>query len=390
MNRTTLIFGTSVVAFVSACSAGAGDDGVTSQPVMPCTATNTCLPASGGAGGFIASGGAVATTTGGVTATGGVAASGTGGLPPAAGGTLGAGSGGAPPGSGGGVGVPLDGCDYPIEFHARKDASGAKFPVPEGTIDLYECFAFKVDVPAGVQATRFVPMIDQSRVVHHYILYKMMVSQADGATSPCVGLHRDGIFLDGWAPGQSGVTLPDDVGMDIGTGDFMMEIHYNNFGASTEDATGIKVCGTRTPRPNKATVSFLGTEAVFIPPASKGVTASSNCTPAGQQGPITIVRSWPHMHLLGRHMKADILRANGAVESLFDKAFDFSSQMGYPTPAVINPGDSIKTTCTWDNPGTNTVTFGEGTQSEMCYNFTVAYPAQALVSFGLHTTSCNN
>jgi hypothetical protein len=259
-----------------------------------------------------------------------------------------------------------------------------------GTIDLYQCFGFKVNLPGQVQGLSFQPLIDNSKVVHHYILYKMLVPQIEGFTSPCVGLHRDGVFIDGWAPGQSGFELPSEVGMDLGTGDFMLEIHYNNFGDSTEDSSGLRICATKKLRPNTATVSFLGTEAIVIPPAIKDFKVTSRCAPMGQTAPIHVVRSWPHMHLLGSHMKADIVRANGQSEVLFDKKFDFNNQLGYPTPAVINPGDSIVTTCTWDNPGGFPVTFGEGTGAEMCYNFTVAYPAHALQSVGLHSTSCNN
>jgi hypothetical protein len=384
-SQLIILLGTLTAAFAVGCASDADESGLNIAPVT-CEATNTCPAGSGGMT-QVATGGAP--SSGGYLATGGVS---TGGVAPASGGSAPVAGGASGSGGAGTGGVPDlgDGCDAPFEFHARKDSTGAKFPVPQGTTDLYECFAYKVDMPEGVLATRFVPMIDNKRVVHHYLLYKMMVSQIDGATSPCLGLHRDGILVDGWAPGQEGVTLPDTVGMELGTGDFMIEIHYNNFGDSVEDSTGVKVCGTRHPRPNVATVSWLGTEGFNIPPLAKGYSMTSNCQPIGQQVPITIVRSWPHMHLLGRHMKADIVRANGTVETLFDKTFDFNSQLGYSTPAVINPGDAVKTTCTWDNPGAFPVTFGEGTQAEMCYNFTVAYPAYALQAGGLHSTSCND
>jgi hypothetical protein len=96
------------------------------------------------------------------------------------------------------------------------------------------------------------------------------------------------------------------------------------------------------------------------------------------------------MHKLGRHMRAEIHRANGAVDPLFNVDFSFDSQWGYNTPAILNAGDWVSTTCVYDNDTPNTVTFGESTESEMCYNFTYSYPARALVTFGLMTTACNN
>jgi hypothetical protein len=388
---TTLI-AAFVAPLAAACGADATEPGSSSTPVVPCEVTHTCMPAAGGFGG-------VTQNTGGVTVpTGGSTSVGTGGVQVNTGGTLASGgagplTGGAPGTGGAGAGgAPEETpeCDVPLDFRARKDTSGAKFPVPVGTIDLYQCFAFKVNLPGQVHALSFQPLIDNSKVVHHYLLYKMGVPQIDGLTSPCVGLHRDGVMVDGWAPGQSGVTLPKDVGMDIGTGDFMLELHYNNFGDSTEDSSGVRICATKNLRKNTATVSFLGTEAIIIPPAVKDFKVTSRCLPSYTAGPINVVRSWPHMHVLGSHMKADIVRAGGQTEVLFDKAFDFNSQLGYATPAVINPGDSIVTTCTWNNPGGFPVTFGEGTTAEMCYNFTVAYPAYSLQSIGLHSTSCNN
>jgi hypothetical protein len=80
------------------------------------------------------------------------------------------------------------------------------------------------------------------------------------------------------------------------------------------------------------------------------------------------------MHLQGRHMKTVINRKDGTSEVLIDKPFDFNTQIAYPTPAVINPGDTLSTTCTYATP----TPFGQGTNEEMCYNFVTAYPAGGL------------
>ena len=100
---------------------------------------------------------------------------------------------------------------------------------------------------------------------------------------------------------------------------------------------------------------------------------SGTCTP-NAMGPITILRSWPHMHLKGTHMKSTIRRNGGGEEILVDQAFDFNDQRSYETPAVIMPGDSILTECTFNGPAS----YGAGTGDEMCYNFVLAYPAGAL------------
>jgi hypothetical protein len=94
--------------------------------------------------------------------------------------------------------------------------------------------------------------------------------------------------------------------------------------------------------------------------------------------PINIFAAWPHMHKTGTRMSTVITRANGTQEVLIDKPFNFASQVSYPTPAVIAPGDSLQTTCYYDNPGTGSISFGPSTTQEMCYDFLYAYPAHGL------------
>jgi hypothetical protein len=48
----------------------------------------------------------------------------------------------------------------------------------------------------------------------------------------------------------------------------------------------------------------------------------------------------------------------------------------------VLPGDVLTTTCTYDNPSTSTVTFGEGTRDEMCFDFITVYP------YGAATKQC--
>jgi hypothetical protein len=124
---------------------------------------------------------------------------------------------------------------------------------------------------------------------------------------------------------------------------------------------------TEKPRPKEAAIHWLGTQAL------NKVEATGTCVPVAT-GPVTIISSAPHMHLQGRHMKTVINRVNGQTEVLHDKPFRFSEQVSYSTPAVINPGDTLTTTCTYAQP----TPFGMGTNEEMCYNFVMAYPAGQL------------
>ena len=92
-----------------------------------------------------------------------------------------------------------------------------------------------------------------------------------------------------------------------------------------------------------------------------------------------MIASFPHMHELGRKFKTDIMRGSntGPVENLVDiTAWNFQSQQFYAhdPPVILNPGDAVRTTCTYDNPTPNNVQFGENTEDEMCFNFVMLYP----------------
>lgn len=79
-------------------------------------------------------------------------------------------------------------------------------------------------------------------------------------------------------------------------------------------------------------------------------------------------------------MNTVVKRSNGMMEEVFDKPFDFNSQITYvlDQPIVLQPGETIISTCTFNNTTNANVGFGPSTQQEMCYNFTMSYPAKAL------------
>jgi hypothetical protein len=73
-----------------------------------------------------------------------------------------------------------------------------------------------------------------------------------------------------------------------------------------------------------------------------------------------------------------ITRKDGKQEVYHDEPFSFASQVNYRKTAVLNVGDSITSTCTFKNESTAIKTFQEGTEDEMCYLFTLAYPIGAM------------
>lgn len=264
---------------------------------------------------------------------------------------------------------------------------GAKFDVPADAGNLYECFYFKAPFEAGAQATAFAPVIDDKRVVHHWILFETGTPQVEGAFGKCK-MPLDAAFITGWAPGAGNNVLPSDVGLKLPAKDrwLILQLHYWNVAGYTDakDSSGVSLCVTPTPRKNTAVISTLGTLSIDIPAKTMGVTTSGTCTP-NLTAPATILSASPHMHGRGRALKTEILRGGDPTKSeivVDETNFDFNAQGSHtlPTPLLVNPGDKLKTTCVYDNPTSTPAYFGEKTEDEMCFDFVLSYPENGLVN----------
>jgi Copper type II ascorbate-dependent monooxygenase, C-terminal domain len=265
---------------------------------------------------------------------------------------------------------PLMKC-YQLKAH---DPSNISAPFSVSTQpDMYTNFSFTAPWTGMQYARSFHVMTDNLQVIHHWLLYKGMAG-ADGSVAASPGAHPGGELVHGWAPGGNDLYLSPDTGEEMPGGDmgggFTLETHHNNgTGAPAPDSSGVEVCVTPTMPTNIASISWLGTDAI------SGTMATGVCTPT-YNGPIHIIGGTPHMHIKGTRQTVIITRANGMTETLHDQPFDFNYQRSYPDSTIINPGDSLATTCYWNAPAA----FGETTTSEMCYYFTLYYPKLSLTN----------
>jgi hypothetical protein len=283
----------------------------------------------------------------------------------------------------------------PVAFRAHESAvAGDTQPFDAGVVgtngnaNSYECFYFEAPWGATTQLLGHRPIVDNERVLHHWLLYASNTPPPDlqngGRRSYCqFQPDSNRVLLAGWAPGTPGTNLPPNVGQALPHGDrvfITLEIHYFNTqpGTPALDRSGVEVCLTDTPRQHEASMHWLGTENINIGPNAQA-TAADTCTP-NQGQTATILRIWPHMHLTGTHAKLDVVRAGGARENIHDRGFSFDNQTMFdlPQPVVVNPGDRLETTCTFQNNAPRLINFGEGSDEEMCYIFTLAYPAGSL------------
>ena len=270
-------------------------------------------------------------------------------------------------------------------------------PWPTSPGQFYENFIFKTPYTKKVTALKFEPIIDNGPVLHHWLLFQVRVAPegfVDGSHTTILGTHPGSELIAIWAPGGDTIDMPPGVGLEMPDpgGVFELEIHYSNpGGAIKQDRSGVRVCVTSEPVQNVASITWLGTENINLPQRSPG-TAVGTCRPLNPGGgEIHVFRSIPHMHQMGTQLKTVINRAGGAgSETLIDKSFRFDEQRSYLTPAVVRPGDTLTTTCTYNNTSMQNIGFGTVTELEMCYNFVFAYPARALHNPGLSWEGSQN
>jgi hypothetical protein len=282
-------------------------------------------------------------------------------------------------------------CEQRYTFHAHATGSDTtKYSVPSGS-QYYASFMFSA--PWGskdVQGLKFRSIIDNKAIVHHWILYGVdSANTQDGAVqggpNQLFPISLPGeAFIQGWAPGAQDGVMPDGVGLHMASGAtaaYRLEIHYYNSRTTNEvDQSGVEFCVTSKKRPIDAAVHWLGTASFSVPAHAKQDVVST-CKPNITNGPVHILNVSPHMHKTGVGAKAIINRANGTQETLLDIPFNFNEQRAHAVPldgsapdVQLMPGDTVTTTCEFNNTTDAAISFGEKTENEMCFFFTLAYP----------------
>ena len=65
-------------------------------------------------------------------------------------------------------------------------------------------------------------------------------------------------------------------------------------------------------------------------------------------------------------------------ETLIDVPYDFTNQITDQTDMVLKPGNSLVTTCHFQNDTDRLIKEGSSTEEEMCMNVPTAWPAGSL------------
>jgi len=278
--------------------------------------------------------------------------------------------------------------------------------IPEFTInspnnDDYRCFV----VPTGLTQDIFITEIEvvpgNTEAVHHVLLFEdaSAVPASLDAQDPEPGYTSFGgtgssasTGIGGWVPGQSAKVYPTGMGVKIPAGaDVIFQIHYPISANGQLDQTKVNIKYTTGPVREISSGSplhhFALNEGVLaLPPNELSTFTTQYALPLVD---LTVLDVSPHMHLLGKSIKAWAVTPLGVTIPLIDiPDWDFSWQgsYSYKNPIKLPAGTVLHSTATYDNTSANPsnpsnppqwVTAGESTTEEMMlvfFNFLVYFP----------------
>ena len=149
-----------------------------------------------------------------------------------------------------------------------------------------------------------------------------------------------------------------------------MQLHYHRNPSVTPspDKTTAKLYYAKSTQAEHAWTVWTGTPTFVIPANTTDYTVNANCTVTGDWKVIGVA---PHMHTLGTAFHTTATVASMSTCLMTISRWDFNWQGGYDLqqPLTFKAGDTIKTSCTYNNNTASPVSFGESTGNEMCFGF---------------------
>ena len=240
--------------------------------------------------------------------------------------------------------------------------------LPGGT-EGYVCVTATMQEEVWIKAFR--PITPEG--THHTVLTKG--GFGDDGVFPCDAGTNGQNMIYGSGVGTNDMTMPEGVAMKLEPGD-RLTLNLHLFNVNAADLSGVS--GTQFQRADPDDVMYeaegtlAGTFEIFIPPQSAG-SASGRCTFSSATNVFAV---GPHMHQTGTHMTVTAMPQAGSPVVLHDAPYSFEDQLGYPVaPAMsLAAGDSVQVDCTYDNPTSATITFGDSSEQEMCFASLWIYP----------------
>lgn len=262
----------------------------------------------------------------------------------------------------------------------------------EGLEDDYRCFVVDPGLTEDVYVERMEVFPGNTSIVHHVLLYddvngdSVALDEADpGPGYQCYGGPKveNSNALGGWVPGMDeGVVVPEGTGLQLKAGTrLVLQLHY-----APQNDPG---------RPDQTRMALHFAEGEVQPLYLIPFVDYSLGIPAGESHHVEGVSYTntylsfqvhgvtPHMHKLGKEIRAGITR-EGESQCLIEiEDWDFEYQQFYwfEEPFRVEVGDEMWLECVYDNSASNPdnphsppqdVQWGDGTSDEMCLLYVMA------------------
>jgi hypothetical protein len=262
--------------------------------------------------------------------------------------------------------------------------AGTDYTPDPALTDDYRCFLVDPEITADQFITAYQVKPGNPTAVHHVIVFSLPTAQAeaaaiekdtdaDGLGWPCIG--GTGVagtdMVGGWAPGSGANFMPAGTGIKIPGGRKMvLQLHYNLHHADGQpDRTTVELALASSVA---SEARIMGVPAAInLPPGQPDVTAVGTVRIPSFIDEVTVWGSAIHMHergLAGTRLRETT--SDTCMLDLVNWSFHWQHQYQYETPVILTGGDTLEITCHFDTThDTTTVTWGEGTEDEMCIAF---------------------
>lgn len=248
--------------------------------------------------------------------------------------------------------------------------------------DDYRCFVVEPGNDDDVFLTGYEVHPGTPRQVHHVVVYstdtqaeadkaRSLDAAQDGLGYTCFGGAETGggRTLAVWAPGTGATEYPKDTGLRVMGGlPLVVQVHYNK--PTEPDRTTVDLRLEKSV-PKEALITSVFDLGLSLSPGNETETETATLPVPATPLPYRIHGVYPHMHTLGRNLTVTYNLGIGE-QCLVDVprySFGWQQFFFYEEPVVIpaNLGATVSIRCEFDTRGVNkTVTWGEGTEDEMC------------------------
>jgi len=260
---------------------------------------------------------------------------------------------------------------------------GLDYSPDDSTNDDYRCFVVDPDWTGTQYLTGYDVRPGNAEVVHHIIVYAPIdAGVGEEARRREASEERPGYTCYGdsgvlaipvvlWAPGAGAVTFPEGTGIALdGSIPLIVQVHYNLLEDDGNPDRSLVDLQLADSVENVAQMALLADFGHSVPPRMESVTNSfRGATVFGPSSNFRVWGAFPHMHTLGRSLRVTSTADGTCMVDVPRWDFNWQGAFFYETPIDLD-SNNFQIDCTYNTMERDSVvTWGEGTEDEMCLSF---------------------